>query len=491
VDPRTPVIIGIAQLNNRSNDSVEPISMMTNASESALNDCAAAGGAGVVRDRVQAVRVVKGIWSYKDPGRLVADALGLPDASTANTPIGGNFAFDLTTDTAKRIQSGDLDVAIVCAAEAMRTRRRDRAQGLDSAKVAERDGAAPTDFYGVDRKLVSDREMEVKVGATAVNFYGLVETAIRHRGQETVEDHRARISAFWGRASEIASNNPHAWNQEAASAAEISETGPSNRPVAHPYPKLMTSNINVDQTVSFVMASAAAAEEMGVPRSQWVFPMAGVGASDHEFATNRWEIDASPAMRIAGGRALDLAGVSIADCAHIDLYSCFPSAVQVAKRELGLAEERDFTITGGMTFAGGPLNCYSFLSLVRAVELLREQPETRAFITGNGGYLSKHSFLVLSGQPPTEGFKSDVVQDQVDALPARRDASGATTGVVEAYTVTYDREGEFDTAILSCLTNDGGRFWANDTNPDLCADLVSNDRVGATMTGTDNDVTLD
>lgn len=487
MDPRTPVIVGVAQLNNRSNDPVEPIAMMSDVSDSAIADCGVAG----VRDRIEAVRVVKGIWSYKDPGRLVADRLGLAQVSTALTPIGGNFAFDLTTDTAKRIQAGELDAAIVCAAEAMRTRRRDRAKGLDSTKLDERDGAAPDDFYGVDRPLVSDRETEVKVAATAANFYGLVETAIRHRRAESVEAHRARVSGFWGRASEIASHNPHAWNQDAASAEAISTTGPTNRPVAHPYPKLMTSNINVDQAVSVVMTSVAAAEEMGIPRDQWVFPLAGVGASDHEFATNRWEIDASPAMRIAGARALELAEVTIDECAHVDLYSCFPSAVQVAKRELGLAEDRDFTITGGMTFAGGPLNCYSLLSLVRAVELVRDDPDSSAFITGNGGYLSKHSFLVLSGRPPTAGFKSESVQAEVDALPARHDASGATAGTVEAYTVTYNRDGDFDTAILSCLSDDGGRFWVNDVNPELCLDLVSNDRVGASMVGTDDDVTLD
>ena len=37
----------------------------------------------------------------------------------------------------------------------------------------------------------------------------------------------------------------------------------SNRPVASPYPKLMTSNLNVDQGGAVVMCSADVAEQAG------------------------------------------------------------------------------------------------------------------------------------------------------------------------------------------------------------------------------------
>jgi acetyl-CoA C-acetyltransferase len=38
---------------------------------------------------------------------------------------------------------------------------------------------------------------------------------------------------------------------------------------------------------------------------------------------------------------------------HVDLYSCFPSAVQIAAAEIGCPTQRDLTVTGGLTFAGG------------------------------------------------------------------------------------------------------------------------------------------
>ena len=45
----------------------------------------------------------------------------------------------------------------------------------------------------------------------------------------------------------------------------------------------------------------------------------------------------------------------------VDLYSCFPSVVQIAAAELGLPVDdpaRPLTVTGGLTFGGGPGNNY-------------------------------------------------------------------------------------------------------------------------------------
>ena len=87
--------------------------------------------------------------------------------------------------------------------------------------------------------------------------------------------------------------------------------------------------------------------------------------------SNRDNLYSSPAIRIAGRRALELAGVEVADLARVDVYSCFPSAVQVAVNELGLDDQKPLTITGGLTFGGGPLNNYVMHSIARMVELSR------------------------------------------------------------------------------------------------------------------------
>jgi acetyl-CoA C-acetyltransferase len=102
----------------------------------------------------------------------------------------------------------------------------------------------------------------------------------------------------------------------------------------------------------------------------------------------------------------------------VDVYSCFPVAVQIAAAEIGLDTSRPLTITGGLTFAGGPLNNYVMHAIARGVELLREQRRSRCLITANGGYLTKHAFGIYAAEPPPQPFRHQDVQDEVDATPS-------------------------------------------------------------------------
>jgi acetyl-CoA C-acetyltransferase len=247
----------------------------------------------------------------------------------------------------------------------------------------------------------------------------------------------------------------------------------------------MTANLDVDQGGAILICSVAAAEAAGVTGDRWVFPWSGVAAADHWFPTNRWAFDESPAMRFAGRRALELAGLGVDDCELLDLYSCFPVAVQVAQHELAIDPARPFTVTGGLTFAAGPLNSYCMLALTRAVSLLREDVTRRALLTGNGGYFTKHSMLVLSGTPSGGGFATDDVQAQVDALPSRPtpDATcdpGAAT--LEAYTVLHDRHGNPTRAILAALDETGSRHFTTADDPGVLEQLLTTDSCGTALT---------
>ena len=119
------------------------------------------------------------------------------------------------------------------------------------------------------------------------------------------------------------------------------------------------------------------------------------------------------------------------------------------------------------------------LSLVRTVELLRERPRERALVTGNGGFFTKHSFVVLAAEPPPSGFVTDSVQAQIDALPSRHGSTrGDGDSTIEAYTVSYGRDGTPEEAILACLDQDGGRRWAASDDAELCAALIAEDHCG-------------
>ena len=144
-------------------------------------------------------------------------------------------------------------------------------------------------------------------------------------------------------------------------------------------------------------------QSAGIPRERWVFPLAGADADDHWFLSHRLDFHSSPAIRLAGGSALSLAGAGIDDVAHLDLYSCFPSAVEIAAAELGLADDdpsRPLTVTGGLTFGGGPGNNYGTHAVASMIDALRADPGSLGLVTGVGWYLTKHSIGRLRDRAP-------------------------------------------------------------------------------------------
>jgi acetyl-CoA C-acetyltransferase len=335
-------------------------------------------------------------------------------------------------------------------------------------------------MFGEEKNMRHDAEKQLRIGQP-IQLYPMFENALRHHRGESIDAHLARISELWAGFSRVAAGNPHAWIREPKTAEEIRTISSANRPVSFPYPKLMNSNNNVDQGAALILCSVEKARALGIAESQWIYPWAGTDAHDHFFVSNRDNLYSSPAIRIAGRRVLELAGLTPADLDLVDVYSCFPVAVQVAAAEIGLDTSKPLTITGGLTFAGGPLNNYVMHSIARGVELLREQRHARCLITANGGYLTKHAFGVYAATPPEVPFRHEDVQAEVDATPSREvamDYSGAAT--VEAYTVMYGAEGP-SIGHLACRLPDGRRAWANCDDPDTLVAMTREEFCGRSV----------
>ena len=86
----TPVLVGIAQNEQRPVDpkaSKEPLALMLEAVRAAAEDA----GAPALLTEASSVRVVRGMWPYKNPARVIADAIGCPEAETRLSQFGGNF----------------------------------------------------------------------------------------------------------------------------------------------------------------------------------------------------------------------------------------------------------------------------------------------------------------------------------------------------------------------------------------------------------------
>ncbi|MDQ3944245.1 MAG: hypothetical protein M3357_03660, partial [Actinomycetota bacterium] len=269
--------------------------------------------------------------------------------------------------------------------------------------------------------------------------------------------------------SEVAASRPEAWSRQPFTPQEILG-GPDNRMVTFPYTKRMCANLNVDQAAAVILCSAEAARAAGVPDEAMVHLHAGADAHDHYLITQRWSLAESPGIRAVAADVLEASGRSADDVARFDLYPCFPSAVQVAMDALGLrgpeaGDERPLTVTGGLSFHGGPGNNYVAHSVAAMVEACRADPGSLGLVTGVGWFLTKHSAGLWSSEPPRGGFHRidpAATQSRVAATP-RRESSGPWAGpaTVEATAVTFDRDGTPAVGVVAALTPDGRRALAN------------------------------
>jgi acetyl-CoA C-acetyltransferase len=479
LDPRTPVIIGVGQYVHRADtlaEGIEPVELMERAVSAAVADAGLDGP-----PAADAVRVVGQLsWRYGNTPRMLAERLGLSPTHLDYTTMGGNSPQSLVNATALDILAGAVDVAVLSGGEATRTRSRARKAGVELPWPKSPDGDEPT-IVGEDLEMNLQAEIDRGI-YLPVQIYPMFETAIRAASGRSVEEHRAHLGRLWSDLSVVASQNPYAWTRDARTPDEIVTVSDANRMIGLPYPKLMNSNNDVDMGAAVIMCSVDAAQRLGVAADRWVFPHAGTDCHEHNYVSHRDSFTRTPAVEIGGRRVLELAGVDIDDVSIIDLYSCFPAAVQLGAASLGIdTAERQWSRTGGLPFAGGPWNNYVMHAIATVVTELRERPGDRGLVWANGGYATKHAFGVYSTEPPANGFRHAKPQDEIDALPRRElalpdEAAGPAT--IEAYTVMFSRDASPEQSIASCLLDDGRRAWGTSTDPDVAAAMCDGEWVG-------------
>jgi acetyl-CoA C-acetyltransferase len=485
VDPRTPVIVGVGQTLRRTasvTESAPPAQLMAEALGRAGRD---SGTGDTLLRRADSVRVIDQMsWPYVNAALEVAALIGAEPHQTVLTSVGGNSPQMVVNETARAISNGELDVALVCGAEAIYSRRAARKRDERLPWALQDPGTPAPDLVLGNGRSGTSSEEQARSLVLPVQVYPLFENALRAAAGETIDAHQVRISELWARFSSAASTNPYAWSPERHTALEIRTVSPDNRMVGFPYPKLMNANIQTDQGAGFILCSAGAATDAGVPTDRWVFPQTGADAHDHWYISDRWDLHSSPAIVACGRAALELAGMGIDDVAHLDLYSCFPSAVQMGAAALGFPlddPDRAPTVTGGLAFAGGPGNNYVSHAIATLVGILRADPGSLGLISGIGWYATKHSIGLYSTTPPSRGFlrAGGEVQEAVDRSP-RRGVDGDYAGrvTIETSTVMHERDGSASLGIVACLTPSGQRAWANTHAPDLMQVLTTEEVAG-------------
>jgi acetyl-CoA C-acetyltransferase len=496
----TPVLIGVGQFTYRGDPatSPSPTALLKIAAERAAAD-AGIGAEGLAA--IDALAVV-GFTVDAPGGRRVMPHSTNPPASLSKriganprwsvySNMGGNTPQYLVNTLAERIARGETELGLTVGAEFLGSAMKRLTKGLpfdDWAAEEDHELDAPQRI-GDPRPGVTPYEARHGLNRP-INIYPMFENALRARDGRSLADHQARLGKLFSGFTKVAAQNPEAWFPIVRSPEEITEVSEKNRMIGFPYPKLMNAIMEVDQSAAVIVASEAKARELGVPEEKWVYLHGCADAADLWNPIDRQNYHSSPAMRWTGKRALEMAGVGLGDIGHIDLYSCFPVAVEVGAEELGLAldDPRGLTVTGGLPYAGGPGNNYVMHSIAVMADRLRRDRDAYGLVTANGWYLTKQSTGVYSAKRPDRPFEREdpaVLQRQIDALPhpeVIETPEGRAT--IETYTVAHRREGPF-LGIVVGRDAAGRRFVAQTPDdPATLASLEMGEQVGRSGTVT-------
>lgn len=494
LDPRTPCLVGVAQYNGRVDnplDALSPPDMLATVANAALADAGNIAGADI--DTVAVIRMfadsgpafASPFGSYSNLPRSLANRIGATPNSLIYPPVGGNTPQMMVNALAERIAKGEAEVALIAGCEPLRTQARAQKAGVQ-LDWSEDTGDAP-EAFGEEVRMISRHELAHGI-ALPVSVYPLFENALAaHYGRDPVA-HRHAIGALMHRFTKVAAANPYAALPIERSAEELIEPTDDNRYIGYPYTKYLNSNLFVDQAAALLLMSTAAADRLGVPQAKRVYLHGGADTHEKILVSERVDYHSSPAIAAGANHALAQAGQTTAGIGHIELYSCFPSAVEIAADAVGLAHDdaRGLTLTGGLPYFGGPGNNYSTHGIAEAVARCRAAPGSTAFVFANGGYLTKHSFGVYSTTPGYNG-RADPADYQcgIDAMtspPLVEKPEG--NGTIETFTVIYNKGQPASGTIIGRLPG-GERFLARMS--DHLDQLIDNPVIGRRITVTAGD----
>lgn len=486
MDDHTPILIGAGQYTQRDTDPAtakDPLGLMVDvagrAAEDAGQDARLLGGL----DRIAVVSMLT--CQYGNAPHFLAEQLGAHPAEELYTTSGGNVPQWLVNETAADIAAGRVRFALLAGAEALRTVTRARRAGVKLGWGSS-DSGTSTKVIGDGRMPVGDQEL--KHGAAyAIQSFALLENALRAHYGLDLETHRQRLGELCSRFSAVAARNPHAWFRTERSAAEIATITPDNRLIGFPYPKLMNAIREVDMAAAVLMTSVGEARRRGIHPSRWVYLIGCADADELWFLSDRVNYHSSPALRLAGRKALEMAGIDLGQIDHFDLYSCFPCAVQIGRDMLGISADdpRPLTLTGGLPYHGGPGNNYVMHSIANTLHALRAGLSKTGLVSGLGLAATKHSVGVYSTEPrPRRWQREDpaAYQVEIDRLAHPRLAiEPRGRGEIETYTVMHERDGRPARGVIIGRLPDGRRFLAN--TPDdaqVLSRLTTCEAIGAT-----------
>ena len=429
---KKPVVIGlgITQQKGSYAELDEALFLMEKVAMQAINDC----GNSKIKDFIDVIDIPKGFWRYRDPGKWIAEKNNFSNAKTSVNKI-GVLQQHLINNTCNKIIKGEIRAGLILGGESRAKMIAALKEGIEYKEMEL--STNPDQYVKAKDDLYGEGEAEA-LGLMAVGYYAVMESAMRKSKSLTLKEHEDYLGSMYADFSEIASKNQYAASDKSISKDQIMLANSDNKPMAYPYNKYHCTSWNVSQASAILICEEGLADQLNISKQKRIDPMASSETNHMIALIQRPSLISSAGLKLASEKINEVVDKHSINLNLIDLYSCFPVAVQQFENVLNLNTKTSRTITGAMPFAGGPLNNYMLHATVQALLKLRSE-SGHSLITGVSGMMTKQSFCLWSSEYQMPFYHADVTKkaQQLDKpIPISNAKHG--NGIVIGYTVLYE-----------------------------------------------------
>ena len=465
-----PVLIGLGTIQQKGNYNQldEALILMDKAFKKAIVDCTNND----ITKYINEVRVPKGFWRYRDPGKWVAENNKIKSVKTTVTKV-GILQQNLINTACDKIQNGEIKASLILGGE---SRFKILRSSIENKEYIETPLNTNPDIYDKSpEKLQLDIE-EKELGSMAVGYYAILESAFRFMLQNNHDDHSNYLSEIYSGYSKIAAINKDGWIEQSLDKKVIKTESKKNLRQAFPYNKYHCTSWNVNQACAIIICSEDIADKLNIPSDKRVYPLAS-SENNHMISTLQRPNLIEPAgMHLAAKFIMDICNENNLIPNLYDLYSCFPVAVQMFAKSLKLNDIKDKTVTGAMPFAGGPLNSYVLHSTAKLIEKLRENNGV-GIVTGVSGMMTKQSYALWSKNPCIDFRYEDCTKKASEIeLPVKLSDKKNGSGKIIGYTILI--KDNTNKAIIFVDTDDKKRKLITSTNKNIIKEMQNTEWVG-------------
>lgn len=464
------VIAGTGNITWESGqEPISTIDLMCRAVEDAADD---AGSRKLLRKADQ-IFIPKGTWSIDNPGSSIASAFGIEAK---------NVLFDLGV-----LQSSLVKRAIQDVAEA-----RSECTIIVGGETKELDkrlhGAIPTstasdvttanvlpEWVRAEELVISRHEIDTGL-IRAADQYALIENAYAHENNLTRGQLIDLINEEWKEMAKISEAANAPWRKNACQYLDEQGWG---RPIADPYCVNHITQWNVNQSAALIITTEETAKAFGSSGHSWVYPKAIIESNNVTPLTERQDLSSCIAMRFIDEKLKSLTGKAASDREIVELYSCFPIAVRLQSEHLGLYNH-DLSVTGGMTFAGGPFNNFTIQGISCVAKKIRDQ-ETDGLVTSISGMLTKQGLFALSAKSDTSDFFHEDVSTAVKRAMKTVDIKPDINGRLRIISSTIAHTSQGPKAFVIAESDDHYRRVVTTLDPETTQAFSQDSHIGGVI----------